>query len=74
MASVGGIGIVAASSARSGIVVHHGVHCAGGNTEKQSWGSKFFKVAQVVLPVRLRHDCHIVAFVLEYASQDSAAH
>ena len=52
--AAGGIGVVVAEAPRCGVVVHHAIHSAACNSEKESGLAEFAEVAQVVPPVGLR--------------------
>ena len=54
-------------------MVDQGVHGAGTHAEEQARSSELAEVAQVVAPVGLRHDGHLIPFVLEYARDDGHA-
>ena len=61
MAAAGGRDVVGASPAVGGVVVYHRVHGAGTHAEEQARAAELAEVAEVVLPVGLRHDGHLAA-------------
>ena len=63
----GSIGIVTAQTLGGGIMVDHRVHGSGIDSEKQTRGSQFTEVPQIVLPVGLRDDRHTVALPLQHS-------
>lgn len=73
-ASVGGVSIIAAPSPIGRVMVHHRVHGAGMDAEKQPWAAQFFEVAQVVAPVGLRHDGYVVAMGFKHTADDGSTH
>ncbi len=68
VAAAGSVGVVTATTAVGRVVVDHRVHCAGADTEEKPRLAKLAEVAQVVLPVGLGHDSHLVAVSLENAA------
>ena len=65
----GGIGIVVAQFAVSGIAVDHRVHVAGGDAEKQV---RFAQTHEIffIAPVRLRNDAHAKALRFQHAADN----
>ncbi len=68
VAAVGRVGVIATAATGGGVMVNHRIHSAGRNTEEQPRSTEFLEVAQIVLPVRLRHNSHaIVPHLHQYA-------
>ena len=63
--ALGGVGVVVAQALGGGVVVDHGIHRPGVHREIEPGSPQLAEIAQVVPPVRLRHDGHPVAPVLE---------
>ncbi len=73
MSSARGVGVITAAAACGGVVIDHRVHGSGGYAEEQSRRTEFAEVAEVVLPIGLRNDCHFVTGCLECASDDGSS-
>ena len=72
--AVGRVSVVAALAAGGCVVVDHRVHGTGRHTEVKPWLAQLLEVAQVVAPVGLRNDGHLVAMGLQHTTDDSATH
>ena len=54
-------------------MVYHGIHTPGGDTEEQARLAQLFEIAQVVTPVRLRHDGNLETFGLQHPTNYGSA-
>ena len=59
------IGILRAQTAVGSVLVDHGVHSSWRYAKEQAWATQFFEVAEVAVPVGLRHYGHTIARCLE---------
>ena len=66
------IGIKAAALFGNRIMVHHGIHIAGGNQKAQLWAAKYTD-AGVVAPIRLWEHRHAIAAGLQHAADNRRA-
>ena len=73
VASVGAVGVLGAEAAGGGVLIDHGVHGAGGDTEEIARASQLAEVAVVAVPVGLRHYGHAQAKALQQAPYDGHA-
>ena len=64
------VSVVGTKAFVSCIMVHHRVHAACRDAEKQPRLAEFPEVAQVVTPVGLRDDAYFVAFLFKCASDN----
>ena len=69
----GRVGVVAAQPLVGRIMVHHRVHRSARDAEEEARPSQFAEVAQVVLPIGLRHDGYSQTFGFEQASDHRCA-
>ena len=65
VSAVGTIGILGAQTAGSSVLVHHGVHAAGGYAEEETRPAELLEIAEVAMPVGLGHDSHLIASSLQ---------
>ena len=73
VATVGAVGILAAQTTGGGVFVHHRVHRAGCNAEKQSRTTEFLEIAVIAVPVGLRNNGDAIASRFERAPDDRRA-
>ena len=70
VAPVGAIGILRAQAAVGGVFVDHRVHTSRRDAEEEARAAKLLEVAEVAVPVGLRHDGHAIAVSLEHTPDD----
>lgn len=71
--AAGRVGVVAPQAQVGRVVVDHRVHRPGRDAEKEPRHAQLGEVAQIVAPVGLRHDGHVVAFGLQQAADHRRA-
>ncbi len=67
VASVGTVGVLGAEPACGGVLIDHGVHGAGGDTEEIARAPQLAEVTVVAVPVGLRHYGHAQPEALQQA-------
>jgi hypothetical protein len=70
VSAVGTVGVFRSKSLVGGVFVDHRVHAARGDAEEEPWAAQLFEVAEVAVPVGLRHDGHLIARSLETSPDD----
>ena len=73
VSSVGAVGVFASESACSRVLVDHRVHAAWRDAEEETRTAQLAEVAQVAMPVGLRHNAHPQALRLQQAAYDGDA-
>ena len=68
VATIRAVCILATQTLVGSILIHHRVHAARRNTEKQAWLTQLLEVAEVAMPVGLRHNSHSIARSLKRAT------
>ena len=68
-----GVGVIVAQTPCGSVMVHHAVHGTTSNAEKESRTSELSKITQVVSPVGLRNNGHLVPCCLKRAPDNSRA-
>jgi hypothetical protein len=59
------ISIIATQTFRGSVMIYHGIHTAGCNSEKQSRTPKFLEIPKIVLPIWLRQNGYFIAIMLQ---------
>ena len=73
VSAVGTVGIFRTQPSRGGVFVHHGIHTSRCHRKEEAWPPQFLEVAEVAMPVGLRHDANAEALVFEQAADDGGA-
>ena len=68
-----GVGVVVTQAPCGGVVVDHGIHHSGGDSEKKSRCAELAEVAQVVAPVGLWYYSHPPTFGFEHSPYNGGA-
>ena len=70
---IGAVGVLRAQTPIGGVLVDHRVHTAWRDAKEESGSPQLLEVAEVAVPIRLRHDGHAIACCLECAPDDSCS-